>query len=124
MALREPGRDGHPLQHIVRLRLVHEHDAGRPHRELVAIGQVVIRDPLPPHEGAVERPEIPQQVPPVRRPLDLCVLLRDDPVEDLDRVVRVPPDRVECSELELLPLVPGDNDQLGHRRLEVPLYRW
>jgi hypothetical protein len=33
-------------------------------------------------------------------------------------------DRVEGSELELLPLLPGDDDQLGHRRLEEPLLRW
>jgi hypothetical protein len=114
-------RDRHPLQHVVRLRLVDEHDPRRAHRELVAVVQVVVRDPLAPHERPVERPQVAQQEPPIRRALDLRVLLRDDPVEDLDGVVRVPADRVEGSELELLPFVPGDNDQLRHRRLEVPL---
>jgi hypothetical protein len=106
---------------IVGLGLVHEHDARRPHRELVAIVQIMVGDPLAPHERAVQRPQVAQQVAPIGRSLDLRVLLRDDPIEDLDRVVGMPADRVESSELELLPLVPGDNDQLCHRRLEVPL---
>ena len=73
------------------------------------------------HERAVQRPQIAQQVAAIRRPLDLGVLLRDDPIQDLDRVVGVAPDRVERSELELLPLFPGDDDQLGHRGLDKSL---
>jgi hypothetical protein len=46
------------------------------------------------------------------------VLLGDDPIEDLDRVVGVTAQRVEGGELELLSLVAGDDDQLGHAKPE------
>jgi hypothetical protein len=38
--------------------------------------------------------------------LDLRVFLRDDPIQDLDRVVRVPAEGVERPKLELLALIP------------------
>ena len=114
-----PGRDRDALERVVGLRLVDEHDAGRAHRELVAVGQVVVGDALAAHERAVERAQVAQQVPAVGGALDLRVLLRDDPIEDLDRVVGMAADRVERGELELLPLFPGDDDQLGHRELPI-----
>ena len=115
VALGQAGRDRHALERVVGLRLVDEHDARRAHRELVAVAEVVVADPLAAHERAVQRAQVAQQVAPVGRALDLRVLLRDDAIEDLDRVVGMPADRVEGGELELLPLLPGDDDQLGHR---------
>ena len=114
-----PGRDRDALERVVGLRLVDEHDAGRAHRELVAVGEEVVGDALAAHERAVERAQVAQQEAAVGGALDLRVLLRDDPIEDLDRVVGMAADRVEGGELELLPLLPGDDDQLGHRTLRT-----
>jgi hypothetical protein len=86
--------------------LVDEHDAGRAHHDLVAVGEVVLADPLAAHERAVERPQVAQQEPPIAGALDLRVLLRDDPIEDLDRVVRGAGRGVERRKLELLALFP------------------
>ena len=113
-----PGRDRDALERIVGLRLVDEHDARRAHRELVAIGQVMIADALAAQERAVERAQVAQQEPTIRGALNLRVLLRDDAIQDLDRVVGMTTDRIEGGELELLPLFPRNDDQLGHRELE------
>src|SRR6185312_1535056 len=39
----------------------------------------------------------------------------DDAIQNLDRIVRMTADRVEGGKLELLPLFPRNDDQLGHR---------
>ena len=114
VALGQARRDRHAPERVVGLWLVGEYDTRRAHRELVAVGQVVIGDSLASHERPVERLEVAQQESAIRRPLDLGVLLRDDPVEDLDRVIRMTSDRVERGELELLPFLPGNDDQLCH----------
>ena len=70
-------------------------------------------------ERAVEAAEVAEQEAPVRLADDLRVLLGDDAVEDLDRVVGVAADGVDRAELELAPLVVSADDDLGHagRRL-------
>jgi hypothetical protein len=114
VALGEPGRDRHAVLRLLLARLVDEQEPRRPHRDLVTILQIVLADALAPEERAVQRPQVAQQEPAVARALDLRVFLRDDPIEDLDRVVGMPAQGVERPELELLALVAGDDDQLGH----------
>jgi hypothetical protein len=114
VALGQARRDRDPVLRLLDRRLVDEEEPGRPHRDLVAVGQDVVADALAADEGAVQRAQVAQQEAAVGAALDLRVLLRDDPVEDLDRVVRMAADRVERGELELLPLVPADDDELGH----------
>ncbi len=79
------------------------------------MAQDVLGDARAADVRAVQGAEVAQEEPPVGVPLDLAVLLRDDPVEDLDRVVGVAPDRVERDELELLSLLTGGEDQFRHR---------
>ncbi len=118
-----PGRDRHAAERVLALGLVDEDDARRAHRELVAVVQVVVPDALAAQERPVQRLEIAQHEAAVGGPLDLRVLLRDDPIEDLDRVVGMAADRVERSELELLSLIPGNDDQLGHAVCWAPGWR-
>jgi hypothetical protein len=108
------GRDGDALQGKVFRPLVDEQEARRSQRDLVGIGEDVLGDALAADVSAVQRTEVAEQETPVRHARDLRVLLGDDPVQHLDGVVRVAPDGVEGSELELLPVVAGDQDQFGH----------
>ena len=66
--------------------------------------QEVLADALAAQERAVQAAEIAEQVAAVGLAQDLGVLLRDDAVEDLERVVGMAPDRVEGAELELASL--------------------
>lgn len=49
-------------------------------------------------------------------------LVGDDPIQDLDGVVRMPAEGVEGPQLELLALISRDDDQLGHANPER--FRW
>ena len=67
---------------------------------------------------AVQAPEVAEDEDPVAL-LENAVLLRDDLVEELDRVVRMPPEAVYRAQLDrLLPLVCGE-DQTCHQYLLV-----
>ena len=63
--------------------------------------QDVLADALAAQERAVQAAEIAEQVAAVGLAHDLGVLLGDDAVEDLERVVGMTPDRVDGAELEL-----------------------
>ena len=76
--------------------------------------QDVLADALAAQERAVQAAEIAEQEAPVGLADDLGVLLGDDAVEDLERVVGVAPDRVDGPELELASLIVACDDDLGH----------
>ena len=116
VALGEAGRDRHALERVVGLRFVDEHDVRRAHGDLVAVEQEALRDAFAAQERAVQRAQIAQQEAAVGGALNLCVVLGDDAIEDLDRVFGMAADRVEGGKLELLPLLSRDDDQLGHEK--------
>ena len=87
---------------------------GRAERDLVAVDQDVLVHALAAQERAVQAAEVAEQEPPVGLADDLRVLLGDDAVEDLQRVVGVPADGVDGTELVLAPLVVAGDDNLGH----------
>src|SRR5262249_31207107 len=93
-----------------------EKEARRPQRDLVAVDEDLLVHALAADVGAVQRSQVAEEELVLRRTLDLRMLLGDDAVEDLDGVVGVAPDGVEGGELELLPIVAGDEDELGHAR--------
>ena len=70
-------------------------------------------------ERPVQAAEVAEEVASVRLAQHLRVLLGDDPIEDLQRVVGVAADGVDRGELVLAPLVVSADDDFGHagRRL-------
>ena len=94
--------------------MLDEHEVRRAEHDLVAVLEHVLGDALAatyvpfsePRSRSRKRPSPPAE--------DLRVLLGDDAIEDLDRVVGMAADRVEGGELELLPLLAGGEDQLRH----------
>ena len=68
---------------------------GRAEHDLVAVAQDVLAHPLAAQERAVQAAEIAEQEAPVGLADDLRVLLGDDAVEDLQRVVGVAADGVD-----------------------------
>lgn len=89
--------------------------AGRPKRDLVAVAEHhLAADPLAVDVRAVERAEIAQDHAPVPL-LEDAVLLRDDLVEELDRVVRVTPEAVDGSKLDRLLSFGGRKNESSHR---------
>ena len=69
-------------------------------------------------ERAVQAPEIAQD-PVIGAQLDDAVLFRDDLVEELDRVVRVTPERVHRTQIDRLLAFSGLQNQASHRREEI-----
>src|SRR5262249_13775831 len=89
----------------------------RAQRDLVAVEERVLVHSLAADVGPVQRAQIAKQEFAFGCALYLRVFFGDDPVEDLDRVLRVPSDGIEALELELLAVVGRDEDQLGHALL-------
>jgi hypothetical protein len=52
------------------------------------------------------------------------MLLGDDPIQDLDRVIRMASNGIERAQLELLPFVAGNYDQLRHISRESVPTKW
>ena len=109
------GRDGHLLEQRVaaqtvswKVRVVEPSMISSPSL------QHVLAHALAAQERAVQAAEVAEQETAVRLPHDLRVLLGDDAVQDLQRVVGVPPDRVDGAELVLAALVAAGDDDLGH----------
>ncbi len=75
-------------------------------------------DPLGVHERPVEAAEIAQD-PVIRAVLDDAVLFRDDLIEQLDRIVRVAPERIHRSQIDRLLAFGGLQDQASHRSWEI-----
>ena len=75
----------------------------------------MLTDALAAQERSVQAAEITEKIVAVGLAHDLGVLLRDDAVEDLKRVVGMTPDRVHSPELELASLlIRACDDNLGH----------
>jgi hypothetical protein len=68
----------------------------------------LLADPGVPDVAAVERAEIAQHKRAVWLRDYVRVLFRNNPIEDLHRVVRVPPDRIEFAKFKFLPDSTGE----------------
>ena len=87
-------------------RSVVEPSSSRAERDLVAVlEQHLAAHALAVDVGAVQAAEVAQDEPAVAD-LDDAVLLRDDLVEELDRVVRVAPEAVGCPQIRSLAVLP------------------
>src|SRR6185369_5127094 len=95
-------------------RLFLKRQAGRTQHDLVVFLQNVLVYALAAQERSVQAPEITEEIAAVGLPHDLRMLLGDDAVEDLERVVRMAPDGVHGAELELASLIVACNDDLRH----------
>ncbi|MEZ4337406.1 MAG: hypothetical protein R3B82_12355 [Sandaracinaceae bacterium] len=73
-----------------------------------------LADALAVDVGAVQRPEITEDVAPPVDQIDVAVLLRHDPIQHLNGVVRVPPERVVGQELDLLTAIGAHDGEAGH----------
>ncbi len=100
-------------QRVLR-RLLLEGQRGRAEGDLVAVAQDVLVHALAAQERPVQAAEVTKQKAPVGLADDLRVLLGDDAIEDLQRVVGVPADGVDGPELVLAPLVVSGDDDFGH----------
>ena len=107
-------RDRHLLQHRFLRRFFLKCQAGRTEHDLVVFLQDVLVHALAAQERSVQAAEIAEQVAPVGLAHDLGVLLGDDAVENLERVVGMAPDRIDGPELELASLIVACDDDLGH----------
>ena len=90
-----------------------EDDPGRAQHDLVARVEDALGDALSVDVGPVQRTEVAQQVAAVDQ-VEVAVLLRDDAVEDLDRVVRMAAQRVVAAEVDFLAALGTDDRQTRH----------
>ena len=86
-------------------RLFVEGQRRRPQHNLVALAQQVLVHPLAVQKRPVQAAEVPEEKAAVGLAQHLRVLLGDDPIENLQRVVGVTADGVDRGELVLAPLV-------------------
>ncbi len=96
-----------------------EDDARRADGDLVPGAQNALGDALPVDEAAVERSEVAEHVASIDE-VDVAVLFRHDPIEDLHRVVGMPAERVVRQEVGFPPSFGGDDGDPRHGWVRVP----
>src|SRR6185312_1272627 len=111
---------GDAVERLLGLGVLDEHEVRRAEHQLVAVLEHDLADARAAYISAVQRAEIAQQEAAVTAAKNLRVLLRDDAVENLDRIVGMAADGVDRRELELLSLLARRQDQLRHAREILP----
>ncbi len=102
-----------PLERVLVGPALGVHHARVAHRDLVVVLEDLLGDADVADVASVERAQVLQHKAAVGLANDVGVFLRDNSIEDLDRVLRMTPNRIELAKFKFFPATAGKHDQLG-----------